>query len=346
MAQARSLVLLAVAGVIACRDLPESHQDLDARQSTFARHFAPGQVITPEQSLDTPIVRVSGLAVRSDGLIALSDVSEGTVKLFSSTGTLRRIIGRKGDGPGEFRAPRLLRWTEDGTLSVVDVQLRRLQVFAEDGSLLRMLDLAHLGRINGFALLPSGNFAFTGIRADTEDVLVVTDSAARVRLSGLPIRSLTPGPEGPESLWASLRAFLLATKGDTAFVVSTLSDTLWTVNLRDGSVNRIPLRIPGYRAPFVPKGGVGPGPQGIESWIRQFHMPAAISVTPNTVTISIVAGVLNYGDPQILAHRDSRGSWWAINDAPPIISTSTLDVIALATPLADSVSLGFYRPRS
>lgn len=326
---------------------PASASRTEVRPAPLSEHLELMKELRPDQSDPHPIIRVSGIALRSDGVLALGDVSEGNVKTYDSSGHLLSVIGRKGEGPGEFLAPRHLQWDEDGRLHVVDTQLRRLQVFNRSGELDRSNALNELGRVNGFEIVSRDSYLFTVIQAASDDVLFLTDTNGVVRASHLSIRSIVPENAPEDPMWETVRAFLLCRRGDTAFVVSTLSDSLWTVRISDGSVTRTKLDIPGYIEPSIPTGGNGinPGPQGILQWLSGFHMPAAISASETGLYVSVVKGILNYGDPQILLRQDARGSWWAITDAPPIIAADSDRIISLEDPTGEVVTFGLYRDR-
>lgn len=63
------------------------------------------RVITPEQSMESRIVRISGASWNGDRF-AIADVAEANAKLFSVDGSLLAAVGRSGEGPGEFTAAR------------------------------------------------------------------------------------------------------------------------------------------------------------------------------------------------------------------------------------------------
>lgn len=75
----------------------------------------------------------------SDGTIYVGDVNQGTVHAYAPDGTLRRVIGKMGSGPGELRSlgkPQLL--PGDSLLSVVDIALQRMSLFrAADGAFVK-----------------------------------------------------------------------------------------------------------------------------------------------------------------------------------------------------------------
>jgi len=68
------------------------------------------------------------------------------IKVFSPSGTLVRVVGRQGSGPGEFRRIDGLCKLRGDTIAVVDGTLRRLTVLTLDGRILRSF------RFSGFAV--------------------------------------------------------------------------------------------------------------------------------------------------------------------------------------------------
>lgn len=72
---------------------------------------------------------ITGVITLRDGNILLLDGKAGVLSLFSPEGTLIDAAGRIGDGPGEFRNPKLVGVRHDSIL-VLDAMLRRISVFA------------------------------------------------------------------------------------------------------------------------------------------------------------------------------------------------------------------------
>jgi outer membrane protein assembly factor BamB len=62
-------------------------------------------------------------------LIYVADSGNDRVLVFDFEGKLQKIIGRQGQGPGEFSNPTGLDVCEDGTLAVADVNNNRIQLF-------------------------------------------------------------------------------------------------------------------------------------------------------------------------------------------------------------------------
>jgi hypothetical protein len=72
--------------------------------------------------------RVGDMLVSSAGDILVTQVDDRTILVFSPSGT-RSIIGRNGEGPGEFRNLRLAGWLHD-SVWVSDPALERVSIFS------------------------------------------------------------------------------------------------------------------------------------------------------------------------------------------------------------------------
>lgn len=79
--------------------------------------------------------RVGNLSVGPHGEIAIGQPEDGTVLVFSASGA-KRVLGRAGEGPGEFRLPGPVQWVGD-TLTVPDRVVGRVTEFSSQGVLLR-----------------------------------------------------------------------------------------------------------------------------------------------------------------------------------------------------------------
>ena len=78
-----------------------------------------------------------GVAVNNRDEIAVTDVDNNRVQVFSSDGTFIKSFGRKGDKPGEFNCPTGIGFDKNGHIIVVDRYNHRVQSFSERGELLR-----------------------------------------------------------------------------------------------------------------------------------------------------------------------------------------------------------------
>jgi hypothetical protein len=73
---------------------------------------------------------ITDLTVGPDGRLFVTQPQDNAVWVFNSDGTRSAVIGRRGQGPGEFDYPRSLFWLAD-SLAVWDTRLARISVFSE-----------------------------------------------------------------------------------------------------------------------------------------------------------------------------------------------------------------------
>ncbi|MEI2721565.1 MAG: hypothetical protein V9E87_15815 [Gemmatimonadales bacterium] len=78
-----------------------------------------------------------GTTLSSAGYLATIDFRNVAVRLYGPDGKFLRAIGRRGEGPGEYRVPFAAFYKD--SLYVYDPQLRRASVFTVDGKLARTI---------------------------------------------------------------------------------------------------------------------------------------------------------------------------------------------------------------
>jgi len=89
-------------------------------------------------SLDDPDYSLTwfrSLTVSESGRIYTAHGQEQLVRVFDPDGTLLRVIGGRGDGPGEFQNVGSMGWVGD-TLWVLDFGVYRFNLFSEEGDFL------------------------------------------------------------------------------------------------------------------------------------------------------------------------------------------------------------------
>lgn len=83
------------------------------------------------------IWRVVGIARLEDGRVAVLSQGNQQLYLFEPSGELSTVIGRRGEGPGEFDRPQLLQYLAPDTLVVWDYWFAPASYFDTGGALLR-----------------------------------------------------------------------------------------------------------------------------------------------------------------------------------------------------------------
>lgn len=118
MLSARERALLRNRGIssfpVAAVNLFESDQGIEKGQLNFPR----------------------GIVVDSAGNIFVSDSNNHRLQKFSPTGTFLNVIGKRGQGPGEFYEPGGIALDSGGNIYVCDVANRRVQKLNPDGTFL------------------------------------------------------------------------------------------------------------------------------------------------------------------------------------------------------------------
>jgi hypothetical protein len=340
--------LIVAWGLIGCRQPaePASAPGADVAiepAAPFERGYRLIDSVVLEQTKDAPIVRVSGLALGTSGLL-LGDVSEGNVKLFDYRGRLQRILGRKGNGPGEFSAPRFPRFAADGSILVADGQSSRVNVFDPSGEPTRTITVTDgLVPIMGFQLLPD-KFLMTGTVGE-EFLFYRIDTTGRTVREEFSRSRAHPRIRPDSPFWKSGLQAWLGLQRDTVVMVSTLSDTLWTMDLASGRWQARRLMVPGYLEP-VPLEAPARSAAELMEWQKSFHAAAALYATSQLIAIPFVRGVLNYGDPSILVVRDADDRWTAWTGAPPVVAAAGDTLATILHPETPEImAIGLFRRR-
>ena len=335
------LIVLAVAG---CDATTTTNRTISPVEAPFDEMFQLVEVLTPEQTPESPIALISG-ASWDGARIAVADASEGNAKLFDGDGSLIATMGRSGEGPGEFRSarfPQLL----DGRLYMADGQLGRVTVWTGGGELEREIDF-RFGFVSDFAVLPDGRMVFAGLGvADSAAAMgVYADDGAPLR-HGLYTIDVLPAGADPSLPWGNLRQNLFAVSNDTAWAVSTISDSIWAVPLNSDVLQPEAhrLAIPGYVPPAAPENPLR-SIEDLMAWGKSFHGAARPVASSELLAVPFVQGVLNYGDPTILVLRDENGDWYALSDPPPVIAAHANQLLVIHNPLGDPVELAVYEAR-
>ncbi|MFX1534095.1 MAG: 6-bladed beta-propeller [Promethearchaeota archaeon] len=87
---------------------------------------------------------IVSIDVDDEGNVYVLDIKERHIKVFNSDGRLMRIIGRKGQGPGEFQRPYTVQVTAQNEVVVFDVMVRKLHFFTLDGEYKKSISLEKL----------------------------------------------------------------------------------------------------------------------------------------------------------------------------------------------------------
>ena len=182
------------------------------------------------------LYRVSGGVRLDDGRIVIASRGSSDIRVFGPDGTLARVHGREGDGPGEYRMPALAGRGLGDSLIVYDASLRRITVLTPDGGAIRSVELGTegggfpmaLGTLGDGRLTIGGGMAFTSeeglpsgfVRPTSRHVIVSSDGSVEADFGDIPAVEMWAEVQG-----SSFRARPIAFGKFT--VAEPVADRLW-----------------------------------------------------------------------------------------------------------------------
>jgi hypothetical protein len=111
---------------------------------------------TADVSPPMNLFQITGAAFLSDSSLVVAEASRASLLVLDSDGEPGTRIGRRGDGPGEFRLIASVGVTAGDTIYAYDSRLRRLSYFRRDGALVRSHSLPMLGGYRPLSVLDGG----------------------------------------------------------------------------------------------------------------------------------------------------------------------------------------------
>jgi hypothetical protein len=108
-------------------------------ENVFTLELKFGDKDLPEEYL---LVRPRGPVIALNGDIIVAD--ESKLKIFDSNGKPKKIVGREGQGPGEFGQTIIPYCSEDGYITVNDVLYKKIHIFSPDYKFIEQKNPAQL----------------------------------------------------------------------------------------------------------------------------------------------------------------------------------------------------------
>ena len=259
------LSLLAVCFLVSCEE-PRAHLGESAMrsaiESTFSDVFEVVGSLTLDETADVvtvqPFVYADG-----HGHFVLAETLEGQVRVYSTSGELDRVLGRRGEGPGEFSIPLSARMSTDGSEVVVTEVDGTVTFFGlngadgvvtkNPGSFVALFDAIDLG--DGRYLLVGEHFG-----DESHPLLHVWN-----REEDVVEYSFFPMPEVPQSASGMIMANATVT-GDTVWAVFSLADSVYVFGVDGSRLDAIPLSL-GFD--LGEHGASGKSGDGAESVVSQ-----------------------------------------------------------------------------
>lgn len=131
---------LGTAGVLGCgADGDAVLESLDIPEWAIREDLRIGSIDDPDQALTA----VGDVLAASDGRVWIVQARDRNIRVYDSTGALQRIVGRPGQGPGEFTLPSGIGWWRgrEDTLWVADGFAQRISLFTRAGEFARSFEM-------------------------------------------------------------------------------------------------------------------------------------------------------------------------------------------------------------
>ena len=194
----------------------------------------PSRVLTGMETGDSGAFAFVG-SVRwlSNGALVVGDVASGRLLIYDSDGRYVRALGRRGDGPGEFRRQESITVGSGDTLTTFDPSLRRLSFWHPETGFVKSVNLSDGGSLAAF---PTDAWHWR------DSLLVV------FQLATTPQDSVPPGSgirRWPTRVHLTLR--------DTSGRI--LSTSPWFHGMYTGLDERGDMRLPFSNRPFAAPAG-------------------------------------------------------------------------------------------
>lgn len=233
------------AALVAIADAQEPRPPGDTTlvdMETFGSAFEIRHRLVLEET-DQAMTVLPMVSVGAPGELLLAEPREGQVNVYDTAGGLLRVVGRRGEGPGEFRAPISARKTLDEGIVVADVMLSRLTFFPPGGSGEPGVVASPLPLVLGVQDLGGSRYLLSGqLMSERQPRLLhIWDrETGEVERSFLPVGV----PEESRAYAASYTSVDAVLEGDTIWAVWALSDTLYKFDRDGGVLERFPLSLP------------------------------------------------------------------------------------------------------
>jgi hypothetical protein len=113
-----------------------------ARAADLRLAEQPSLSVSEDERAGYQLNRVVDALLLPDEMLAVANAGESQILVFDATGNLEHALGRRGSGPGEYRALAWLGFREPDSLAAGDIGLRRVTLHDPGGSIARTESVA------------------------------------------------------------------------------------------------------------------------------------------------------------------------------------------------------------
>jgi hypothetical protein len=148
---------------------------------------------------------IKDIGVDDEGRIYELDLRPRSIRVFDQSGAFLKLVGRQGQGPGEFQMPWSLSFLSGGGLAVYDFLARKMLFYQADGTPEKNIPLSLFGACSEFAVNSKGHFIgkFMLPQGGAELKLIELESGATVPIAKLEKNAIPQLEQlSPTIVWA------------------------------------------------------------------------------------------------------------------------------------------------
>jgi hypothetical protein len=183
-----------------------------------------------------PVGRVRGVALHPAGdRLAVADDMNGQIHVFDLEGNRVQVLGRAGEGPGEYALLSDIVWLTDGRLVASDARADRLTFYADDLALDTTVTLPPLTRPSTLHETPMGDLLIVlGTRTGQDRLMEVTSSGEVLRTF------FRPEPDPADvPYWTALLTEVAAPTRDGTAVATNLKFPIYLLDATGAATDSI-----------------------------------------------------------------------------------------------------------
>lgn len=252
------------------------------------------------RATDSVLMIAAGATRLTSGVVVVVDPYGAAVRYYSPSGELLRSVGRRGDGPGEFRAPWWLRQCGTDSVFVWDAYQGRVTVLNEVGTIVREFHLdggpaiVSCSRRGTVAAIGDTRRLEVRLRERSAGPLMVLDRAGRILGSFDEVPFYEAQPLGKVTSLAVSDSLIFVGTGDSAFVALYNLEGQQVGGISVGKVSRKPTQQHYDRAIDVAASQVAErsARDRVKAMLRGFFPAPPKSLPPYSALLTSPEGVL------------------------------------------------------
>ena len=314
----------------------------------FEEAFVRVDSLELEQPPDFPIVGIGSVDVSAQGEFLVADPREARVSLFSPSGELLQVFGRRGEGAGEFEYPSRARFDGRGDIHVVDMQRRLISIFSRSGELKRDIRLPPGLVAHGIEVGEQGGYWVSGVMPSSilsENVLFRLDTVGVITAEYLPLANARPLGQPNRQEWLSIRNVSIEIGERGPFVAFSLLDSIWEIDEMSGSVRSWAIQPEGYIAPSLPENPIRSAPALME-WLEASQRAMGIWGDGKYLVVPFASGSYHLQESSIASYKAVTGGWNTLVGTPVVLGSKGSRLFTLARPIAERVVINVFELRS